>query len=135
MGKLDDVISRCDSWEESKHPRDPDGKFGSGSGGGKSGSEPDRIPMTPRAKELNAAAAAPAHLSPEQQQNYRHARVSRMMGDTWVFSWTVGPQRESVTATIHGKSEEEARKKGLKALLDKYGSKLGQSPLSPKLSK
>src|SRR5882724_41790 len=32
MGKIDQIISANDSWEEGKHPRAEDGKFGSGGG-------------------------------------------------------------------------------------------------------
>lgn len=30
--KFDQILARCDAWEESKHPRAEDGKFGSGGG-------------------------------------------------------------------------------------------------------
>lgn len=29
MSRLDEIVSRCDSWDESKHPRDKKGQFGS----------------------------------------------------------------------------------------------------------
>lgn len=37
MSRLDEIVSRCDSWEESKHPRDHIGQFSTGGGGRNSG--------------------------------------------------------------------------------------------------
>jgi hypothetical protein len=46
MTTLDSILSRCDAWEESKHPRDRDGEFTSGSGSRTGTSEPVSLKQT-----------------------------------------------------------------------------------------
>ncbi|MHB8816951.1 MAG: hypothetical protein ACYDAE_27320 [Steroidobacteraceae bacterium] len=44
---LDDIVAHCDSWDEGKHPRSEDGKFGSGGGN----PDDDLVTVTPAREE------------------------------------------------------------------------------------
>lgn len=81
---LDDIVAHCDSWDESKHPRSEDGKFGSG--GGSSDPDDDLVTVTPASEERGHSIPAPPKgaISPEKERAWHEAKKAggRFVGDS-----------------------------------------------------